>query len=551
MLSSSIRPRITPTRPWLVSLRGVADLAIGHPLEYASTATPCLNDPLQIYQGYVNRGILQPDVKQLQAAVQFQKLCFRLQDYEPDYTELRINQLVRELEAKYNRQERRRCQIEEYKGAPARWWTFFGDIYGRYRESKDTAIRKEIIRVMSDEELLENFPAPQGLLVNGEVGTGKSMLLDIFADCAPCKRKMRIHYHEFILWVMREIDGITRRRLSQKTRDDWANQENHPLLNMENEFILYEVATRLIRKSYLLMLDEFMLPDIAAAKIVKVLLTYYFKLGGVLVATSNKLPDELYSNDFNRTQFEGFSRVLKLRCEVYDIDSANDYRVQSMDTNEPYVVINDDGAWNKLVDSLIETKSAKPDHFENFGRTLDIPLHHGGAIMAHFEDLCKGETFGAGDFIELANKYHTVIIDQIPALTTQEKDQAHRFITLIDALYEARCTVAMQLEVEPDKLFFHKTSGKNKFKCTPLEDNRIDVQNEEMAAKTEMDLANPYRPNFASYEEGERKFATPTKARLHSHSAFTGEDEMFAYKRAVSRIKEMGYSERWRAMSRK
>ncbi|ODV85161.1 hypothetical protein CANARDRAFT_28458 [[Candida] arabinofermentans NRRL YB-2248] len=504
-----------------------------------------VTDPLIIYRSYVARGILKEDLSQLRAAVEFQKLYFRLKDYKPDDKSIRVNQLIRELEIKFN-PNRNDGLIFSTIGYKPKW-------YVNQNQKKRTAL----INVITDEDELENFPSPQGLLVNGEVGCGKSMLLDIFANSLPIDRKLRIHYNNFILWVYTEIHNIYERRKR-------SNQDNHTILSLENEFILFEVASRMISKHYVLMLDEFMLPDLASAKIIKILFTYFFKLGGVIVATSNRLPEELYSTDFNKTQFQTFERILKLRCQVFDMSSESDYRVILKDEKLiPYLVVrkhnNDhDQEWTNLINQHIDVSNTTPTSFTSYGRTINIPLHHEGAIMIDFDDLCKDSTYGPSDYISLASRYHTVIIDNIPVMTLKLKNEARRFITLLDSLYESRCRTLFRMDADPSELFFpyQDPSGTD---FEEVKSNNLEIQEEEMFARTQLYLANPYRPNIQSYEEGENIFKQGSElgdsiepgklgpvASFKDSSKFTGEDEMFAYKRAVSRINEMAYSANWR-----
>lgn len=535
----------------------------------------CLTDPLAVYRRYVETGELKPDDKQLRAAIQFQKLYFRVKDYKPDDKLLRIRQVLRKLQDNINRQklEEERRKLLELKAKDedeamfglAGLDSFFGKKIRDYHDNKQKEECKQLVTILNNEEVLENFPSPKGLLVNGEVGTGKSMLMNIFADSLPIARKQRMHYDNFILWVFHRINQITMRRLEQRNYED-SLEHIHPMLEPENELALFEIAGELINRSYVLMLDEFMLPDMAAAKVIKVLFTYFFKLGGVLVATSNRLPNKLYSMDFNRTQFEQFERILLMRCEVYDMNSELDYRQDAAESGKPnvesYFVVEsndpDGHRWNKLLSNIYEGAKPEPTEFVNFGRTIQLPKCSNGVAEFDFNYICSGENFGPSDYVSLASRYHTIILDDVPALTVSQKDEARKLINLIDALYEAKCQLVIRAEVEPEKLFFHKKQTKDRrFKCTPLEDsnNRIDVQNEEMAMKTQMDIENPYRPNAASYNEGSNGydvFHTKEPVRksraacYNGGSDFTGEDERFAYKRAVSRINEMAYSKKWR-----
>ncbi|KAG7740245.1 hypothetical protein KL923_002086 [Ogataea haglerorum] len=485
-----------------------------------------LTDPYQIYRAYLASDLLQPDEHQHRAALEFQKLYFRLKDYVPNDKQLQMNNLVRQLEMRYDQQH-----------AGLLYRTIgYRQAWGDRKAEKE---RKELVRVLSNEEELYNIPAPQGLLVNGEVGCGKSMLLNIFADSLPVERKLRIHYNNFILWVYAEIHSIYERRKRE-------SHSKHSFLWLENEFILLEVASKMIRNHYVLMLDEFMLPDLASAKIVKILFTYFFKLGGVLVATSNRLPEELYSTDFNKTQFQSFERVLKMRCQVFDMNSDCDYRMQLIDRGaRPHLVVKEhpehEKKWQELVRSVV-TEKPRETHFLSYGRQIRVPVQADGVALFKFDDLCGDSYYGPSEYISLASRFHTLVVDEIPVLTTKKRSEARRFITLLDSLYEARCNVVFRMDAEPSRLFFPDMRQPDDGRS-----NNQQILEEEMFARTQLYLENPYRPNVQSYEEGKNEFnQSQVETNFKDIGKFTGEDEMFAYKRAVSRIYEMTCGRRWR-----
>ncbi|QOU20461.1 hypothetical protein BRETT_005119 [Brettanomyces bruxellensis] len=166
--------------------------------------------------------------------------------------------------------------------------TFVSGLYHKDVQRKKEDECKQLIKVLSDEEALENIPVLQGLLINGEVGTGKSMLMNMFSESLPIRRKLRVYYSSFVLWIFREINQISRQNV---------------LMKGQNELILFEIASNLVQTNYILMLDEFMMPDLAAARVIKIIFTYFFRFGGVLVATSNRLPSNMYTGGFNSAQF--------------------------------------------------------------------------------------------------------------------------------------------------------------------------------------------------------------------------------------------------------
>ena len=540
----------------------------------ATSTSLCVTDPYLIYNALVANKAIDLDPCQLALIKKLRVLSGELKEYKPDLTTVKINRLVRELEMKHNQQN------QDARGV------LFGYTIGWFKERENEKLRTQLVKALNDYEELTSDAMngiPKGLLINGEVGCGKTMLMDIFADSLPVEGKWRIHWSVFIQWVMKEIESISSRK-----RDNFM-QANHPLLNFENEFVLFEVAARMIEKCHVLILDEFMLPDIASAKIVNILFVYYFKLGGVLVASSNRLPEELYSGSINRKAMGAFEQVLRARCDVWDMQSSKDYRTDLKEddiatADDKWIVINDNGLdpdtqWKALISKFIDEENCERNvsTFTSYGRDVIIPKLYKDVAYFDFSDIIRDSAYGPGDFISIATKYPTIIIDNVPVLSIKMKNHARRLITFIDAIYDSKCNLVIRVETEPHKLFFpdvREDLTPTKFQCTPLEDgpnpicmseasklksfaavtspsNTEEVQDLEMFAKTEMDMSNPYRPNFASYEDNNKNYKLDNnehdlKKNFTDMKKFTGEDEMFAYKRAVSRINEMTQSLRWR-----
>lgn len=524
-----------------------------------------ITDPFLLYQNYISQGLLEKDELQLRVMKEFQKLYHRVVDYTPpEELSIKISLILRQIEIKHAQ-----AIAQQNSGfSPLR----INALHNLFRKDPN-AEKMQLIKYITDEEELSNFASPQGLMIHGEVGCGKSMLMDMFAASLPHKSKMRWHYNNFILWVYSEMHQIQKERLFTA---NVGNGKNKQQMSMENEFILFEVAQKMINKNTVLMLDEFMLPDIAAANIIKILFTYYFKLGGVLVATSNKLPEELYSNEFSKTKFKGFVSILNARCQTIDMRSKKDYRsIFAERSSDPHLVVkeedqNHETTWQRLVKkralSLDEVKlhdntvtidrlELQPASFTVYNRTTHIPLTFNRQSVAYldFSQICQG-LYSSSDYITLASRFKTIIVDNVPVLTTKMKNEARRFITLLDAVYEAKCQFFMRSDVPVDGLFFPDAKNDG-------EVNRLEVQDEEMFAKTAIAMSNPYRPNVLSYDQkhtesyndykvfkAEHESVEEFKSKLDfsNTKAFTGEDEKFAYKRAVSRIKEMVNSEVWR-----
>ncbi|CDK24385.1 unnamed protein product [Kuraishia capsulata CBS 1993] len=478
----------------------------------ASLTGLAVTDPLVLYKAYVASGTLNRDQQQLRCAIELQKLYLRVKDYEPEaLTGLRLRHVAALI--RRNRPKNTRPNNE--------------------RSTQSLSLSRSLVH-QQDPDDFKNIDAPLGLLVNGHVGSGKTMLVDLFATCLPHACKARYHTQHFVLSIFRQIHEINLRRRS-----------------LEDDFVLLEVAARLVRDSSVLVLDEFALPDIAAAKVVQTVLAHFFRLGGVLVATSNRLPEELYSTSFNRAQTLDFGRILKLRCLRFDMDSSTDHRQLLKEDSkisgfEPSLITrgepDHETKWKREISRLgldPKTNTGSSHRLVVYGRDVAPRNHRDGAVLYDFEEICS-ETHGPADYISLASKFQTFAIDGVPILTHTRRDDARRFITLVDALYEARCQIVLRTDTDLNKLFF------------PDAPQKATVLEEEMYARTQISLANPYRANTAPYAETGPGFLVSKDAGVRQNidfskiSRFTGQDEVFAYRRAVSRLLEMTHSQAWR-----
>jgi len=478
-------------------------------------------------------------------------------------------------------------------------------------------------------------------------------------------------------------------------------------MGQSDDYSLLWLARELISTSPILFLDEFQLPDRAASKIVTNLMTSFFHLGGVLIATSNRMPEELAKAagmDFappptrmeslgwkfgmrgttrpgkseamfsTKSDFSAFLDVLKARCEVWEMESARDYRrreseiyAESTGTQPEGVAQRDDGfegleamapgnvglgfeqslhvatatpeklpsmaglpkhymvipaaedtatitastafqaAYSAALSRAFPASTPPPfsdipwtpSSMRVYGRTIPIPRQHDSVTHWTFAELCTSY-LGPADYITLASTYHTLILTDVPILTTLHKNEARRFITLLDSLYEAKCKLLITAAAGPDELFFpEKAKTANAGETAETVDQ--DAVYSETISEVYQDATAPFRPNISSYDPGVASPVEPdfTHARLagmfdagqledepfHRPKAsssnyaldsgdgmeslderdlrrtqemlrraqapdftkggiFTGEDERFAYKRARSRLWEM-CGERW------
>lgn len=293
---------------------------------------------------------------------------------------------------------------------------------------------------------------PQGLYMYGGVGRGKSMLMDLFYDTAPVALKRRIHFHEFMLEVHAQAHELRQSRNSAK------DNEADPVP---------VIADRIAGEATLLCFDEFHVTDIADAMILGRLFSALFERGTIVVTTSNRVPDDLYKDGLNRQLFLPFIDLLKQKCDVLHLDSPTDYRMQRLQQMPVYLhPLNEDTARQLDQDfqQLTEGAAIRPATLEMQGRTLDLAETGAGVARATFAELCD-RPLGAADYLELAGTFHTLILASIPKMTKAERNQAKRFVTLIDALYENRTKLVCTAGAPPEELYpagdgafeFHRT----------------------------------------------------------------------------------------------
>lgn len=277
-------------------------------------------------------------------------------------------------------------------------------------------------------------PAPQGVYLFGGVGTGKSLMMDLFFRAAPIEKKRRAHFHAF----MQDIHA----RLG-------AEREHH------ERDPLPRVAAAVADEARLLCFDEFQVTNVADAMILGRLFKGLFEAGVVIVATSNRHPDELYRNGINRQLFEPFIEMIKDRLDVIRLDSGRDYRLERLEAAPVYYAPLDEEA-DEAMDAAFErlTMGAEPRSctLSVKGRELYVPREAAGVARFSFEQLCE-RPLGAADYLRIAETFHTVMIDHVPRLGPDKRDAAARFVTLIDALYEMKTKLVMSAAAEPAELY--------------------------------------------------------------------------------------------------
>ena len=287
-----------------------------------------------------------------------------------------------------------------------------------------------------------------GAYLWGGVGRGKSMLMDLFFASAPVSAKRRVHFHEFMNGVHDDLAAWRAMSQGERKRSGWR-------VRGAGDDPIPPVAKKIAESAQLLCFDEFQVTQIADAMILSRLFTDLFARGVTVVATSNRHPEDLYKNGINRELFLPFIALLKQHCEVHEVASARDFRLEHLVADDtwhaplgPEADAAMDRAWQRL------TLGAVPQHcvLNIKGRKLEIPREAAGVARMSFEELCA-RPLGSADYLRLASSFHTLMIDRIPTLSPEKRNEAARFVALIDALYEAKAKLIASAAAEPDALY--------------------------------------------------------------------------------------------------
>jgi cell division protein ZapE len=352
-------------------------------MDHPGADTAAQRGPLPAFRAMVAAGELAPDLAQERAAQRLQQLWRRLRGYDPTPRSINGSSLLARL------------------------------------------LRRE------------SQPAhPNGLYLVGEVGRGKSMLMDLFFAAADVRRKQRIHFHRF----MQNVHA----RFHELRRDDQEIEDPIP-----------PIADAIAAEAALLCFDEFQVNDIADAMILGRLFQALFDRGVVVVATSNVAPDDLFKGQPGRDAFLPFIELIKQRLDVEMMDAGRDFRRSRLRGLRTWLVPADararrelDGAFRELTGSV----EARPETLWVMGRTFVVPIAAQGVARFDFATLC-GAARGPGDYLALAAQFHTLILDGVPRLSPDNYDAATRFIILVDTLYEHRVKLIASADAMPDQLY--------------------------------------------------------------------------------------------------
>ncbi|KAI4130169.1 MAG: hypothetical protein LQ338_001877 [Usnochroma carphineum] len=379
--------------------------------------------------------------------------------------------------------------------------SFFGSLFHTKPPKKHTKIPPNL---------------PKGLYMYGDVGSGKTMMMDIFYDTLPhnISSKTRIHFHNFMQDVHKRLHAM---KMEHGTGLD---------------AVAY-VAADLAVKGSVLCFDEFQCTDVADAMILRSLLENLMSHGVVLVTTSNRHPDDLYKNGIQRASFIPCINLLKTRLRVLNLDSTTDYRKIPRPPSGVYHHPLDKAAashadrWFRFLGDFKHDPPHKATH-QVWGRNIEVPKASGKAAMFTFQQL-MGRATGAADYLELMRHYDAFIVTDVPGMTHKERDWARRFVTFIDAVYESRAKIVLttavplfQLFMSPEEIGEALHDGRQKGLVKEAEEHEgvDDVMRQMMD-----DLGLNMR-------------------MLKNSNLFTGDEERFAFSRALSRLSEMG-SQDW------
>jgi cell division protein ZapE len=299
--------------------------------------------------------------------------------------------------------------------------------------------------------------ALRGVYIHGDVGRGKTLIMDLFFAVAPIRAKRRLHFHAFMADVHARIHQWRQSRKAGK---------------VAGEDPIAPVAAELAQEAWLLCFDEFSVRDIADAMILARLFGALFDAGVVLVATSNVSPDDLYLGGLNRALFLPFIALLRQRTDVVALEARTDFRLEKINRAPVYYCPPDARATAALDAAFLRlTGAARGERawIDLLGRSLLVPQAADGVARFGFDDLCR-KPLGAADFLAIARHFHTVLIDAIRVMSRDQRNEAKRFINLIDTLYDQRVKLIASAEAEPDGLFagedgfeafeFHRTASR-------------------------------------------------------------------------------------------
>ncbi|KAF5201916.1 Afg1-like atpase [Thalictrum thalictroides] len=524
--------------------------------------------PLTTYKKLVLQGKLQHDPHQEDVASKLEDLLGRLEQYEKDMEEYHVSLASWE---KNRENERRRILMGEAESRQQ------GDVWTATNKTRSTFVEKYILRKRDDtvepgvgkwvsylnrEKKLNSAvgprpvapPAPKGLYLYGNVGSGKTMLMDMFYSATEgiVKHRRRFHFHEAMLEINEHMHKIWKDQVQEKCSEsgiyswimslpfdtkvkEWLVAEERYKKEVQMKNILPAVADKFLvdrqagqRGASILCFDEIQTIDVFAIVALSGIVSRLLSTGTVLVATSNRAPEDLNQDGMQREIFLKLVAQMEEHCQNVLVGNEVDYRrliAKRVVSQDHYFWPLDEHALNQYEKMWSEITNQTGGGITSntisvmFGRVLEVPESCNGIARFSFEYLC-GRPVGAADYIALARNYHTVFISDIPAMSMRIRDKARRFITLIDELYNHHCRLFCTAATSIDDLF----QGTDEGTLFDLESFQFETETE--GAKLRRDVLAEGNVSSVGGPSG-------------IVSLLSGQEEMFAFRRAVSRLIEM------------
>jgi len=321
-----------------------------------------------------------------------------------------------------------------------------------YKRQRSTALRRLVVHP----------PLPRGVYLWGPVGRGKTFLMDSFYRCLPLVRRRRVHFHHFMRDVHRELEEL------KGTVDP-----------------LDALAGRIARRYRLICFDEMALSDVADALIVGRLLARTLDKGVVYCMTSNYHPDELYKGGLKREDFLPAIELIKSRLDVIPVDGGVDYRKRALQQVKVYHAPLEPDTDRALMQAFRQIAEVEEERHELDVEGRVIPYRHraGGVVWFDFRAICGGGR-SQNDYIDLAKRFHTVVVSGVPRMGLDRADEARRFTLLVDVFYDQRVKLILSAEAEPDQLLLRGTrSGDAQLQAMIFQFNRTTSRLAEMQTR--------------------------------------------------------------------